>query len=94
MDMLAIFADGLGLMIGSLLLAGGLTFFAWWLGEALNRPWVGGVVILLVIAGLLGSPLEQSLFARMLAIFGIVGGILLWFVRRDGTTVQEQPPRS
>jgi uncharacterized BrkB/YihY/UPF0761 family membrane protein len=83
MNMMAIFLDGAGLMIGSLLVAAALTFFAWWLAQVLHRPLVAVVLPLAVAAGLLGSPLEDSLFVRMLAVFALVGAAFLWFVRHE-----------
>jgi uncharacterized BrkB/YihY/UPF0761 family membrane protein len=91
MDMIAIFFDGAGLMIGSLLVAAALTFCAWWLAGVLHRPLVAVVLPLAVAAGLLGSPLEASLFVRMLSVFTVVGAALLWFVRHETAESSSQP---
>lgn len=67
-------------MIGSLIGAALLTFSAWWLADRVHRPWVAPVALAVVVAGLLVSPLEASLFVRMVSVFGLVGAGLLWFV--------------
>jgi hypothetical protein len=80
MSVASILADGLGLMMGSLLAAGCLTLAAWWLADRMHRAWLAPVVLALVMVLLLASPLEASLFVRMVAVFGLVGAGLLWFV--------------
>lgn len=82
MGVLVILADSIALMIGSLLVAGLLTFSAWWVADRFNRPWAALIVLLALFAGMLASPLESSLFVRMVAVFGIVGTGLLYFVGR------------
>lgn len=77
MGMIALFADGAALMIGSLLVAVLLTIAAWVAADKLHRRWVSLVLLAVVIVGLLVSPLEQSLFVRMVSVFLVVGGLLL-----------------
>lgn len=80
MPVVSILADGLGLMLGSLLGAACLTLAAWWLAERMHRVRLAPALLALGMAILLISPLEASLFARMVAVFGLVGAGLLWFV--------------
>jgi hypothetical protein len=87
MSIVSIFADGVGLMIGSLLAAACLTFAAWWVADRMGRVWLAPVLLALAVAATLISPLEQSLFVRMLTVFGLVGAGLLWFVGRDGAVL-------
>ena len=87
MGVASILADGVGLMIGSLLGAALLTFSAWWLADRAHRCWVAPVLMAVVVTGLMLSPLEASLFVRMLAVFGLVGAGLLWFVGADGAAL-------
>ncbi|WP_343610653.1 hypothetical protein [Novosphingobium sp.] len=77
MGMISLFADGAALMIGSLLVAVLLTIAAWVAADKLHRRWVSLVLLGVVVAGLLVSPLEQSLFVRMVSVFLVVGGLLL-----------------
>jgi hypothetical protein len=83
MGVLSIMMDAIALMIGSLLCAGMLTFAAWWVADRIHRPWVALIMLASVCAALLISPLEHSLFVRMLAVFGIVGTGLLYFMGDD-----------
>lgn len=83
MGIVTIFADSIALMIGSLLAAALLTFAAWWLADRMHRPWVGLVLLLAMFGGMLISPLEASLFVRMMAVFGIVGAALLYVMSRS-----------
>ncbi len=80
MGIASILADGLGLMIGSLIAAALMTLAAWWLADRAHRPWLAPVMLAAVVAGVLISPLEASLFVRMVSVFGLVGAGLLWFV--------------
>lgn len=83
MGMLAIFADGVALMLGSLLAAVMLAFGAWWIGDTLRRPWVSLVLLIVLVTFLLASPLERSLFVRMVTVFEIASLGLLFFIWRD-----------
>ncbi|MDE1916520.1 MAG: hypothetical protein KGJ57_02045 [Sphingomonadales bacterium] len=85
MGVVSIFADGLGLMLGSLLGAAGLTFAAWWLADRLHRAWIAPAVVAIVVAAMLLTPLEASLLVRMMVVFAMVGAMLLWFVGFDQT---------
>ena len=89
MGVASILADGVGLMIGSLLGAALLTFAAWWLADRVQRAWIAPVLLAAVMACLLASPLEASLFVRMVSVFGLVGAGLLWFVGADGAPAAE-----
>lgn len=80
MGVVTIMLDAVGLMIGSLFCAGVLTFAAWWVAGRLHRPWTALLMLALVCGALLISPLEHSLFIRMVAVFGIVGTGLLYFI--------------
>lgn len=87
MGVVSIMLDAVGLMIGSLFCAGLLTFSAWWAAGRLHRPWVAVLLPGAVCAGLLGTPLEHSLFIRMVAVFGIVGVGLLCFIGGDDQAI-------
>ncbi len=87
MGIVDILADGMGLMLGSLLAAALLTFSAWWLADRVRRPQVALFALGVIVVGLLVSPLEHSLFVRMVAVFAMVGMGLLWFVGPDGAAL-------
>jgi intracellular septation protein A len=87
--MITIFADGAALMIGSLLASVLLCSLAWAGADRLHRPWAALVMLAVVVCGLLASPLEQSLFVRMVSVFTVVGALLLSFVVLDRSVKQE-----
>lgn len=89
MGMITIFADGAALMIGSLLASVLLCSLAWMAADRLHRPWAALVMLVVVVCGLLVSPLEQSLFVRMVSVFTVVGAALLSFVVLDRSVKQE-----
>jgi FtsH-binding integral membrane protein len=89
MGMISIFADGAALMIGSLLVSVLLCSLAWMAADRLHRPWAALVMLAIVVCGLLVSPLEQSLFVRMVSVFTVVGALLLSFVVLDRSVKQE-----
>jgi hypothetical protein len=80
MGVVSIMLDAVGLMIGSLFCAGLLTFSAWWLAGRLHRPWTALVMLAVACGVMLVTPLEHSLFIRMVAVFAIVGTGLLYFI--------------
>ncbi|WP_068080383.1 hypothetical protein [Novosphingobium rosa] len=89
MGMIAIFADGAALMIGSLLVSGLLCTLAWMAADRLHRPWAALVMLAVGVCVLLVSPLEQSLFVRMVSVFTVVGAALLSFVVLDRSVKKE-----
>lgn len=98
MNIISLFADGAALMIGSLLVAILLTIAAWVAAERLHRRWISLVLLAVAVVGLLVSPLEQSLFIRMVSVFLVVGGLLLSVTVLDrgealGADVAARPTR-
>ena len=83
MGVFSILVDSIGLAIGSLLAAGLLSCGAWWLADRIHRPRVATALLVVLYIGMLVSPLERSLFVRMMAVFGFVAAILIYFIGGD-----------
>jgi hypothetical protein len=88
MGVMSIVGQSLALMIGSLLAACLVTVALWALAERIGRPWVALVLLPLLCAAMVLSPLAHSLFIRMLALFVLVGAGLLCCLGRP----QAMPP--
>lgn len=83
MGIMAIVVDGVALMIGSLLCAIACTLLAWWIAQRVHRCWLGPVLLLGMVAGMLVTGLERSLFVRMVSVFAVVGMVFIFFVPQD-----------
>jgi hypothetical protein len=94
MSILAIVIDGVALMIGSLLGAVMCIILAWWIAQRLHHVWVAPLLLLAMVAAMLATRLERSLFVRMVSVFEVIGMAFLVWIAQDTSEPEtgDRPP--